>query len=371
MKLVTSSLALLAVLSGCKSDTEAPVASTLTIAFEGPLTGDQASNGQDMLRGVRLAVAETNLKGGVLGLQVVLVEADDKADAETGKRAALEVVAGDSVAVIGPYNSAVGLANLETYIAGGVVPVHMTSSDDTTGQGVTVQPKNSQISPVEIAYIEAQAPSGVSMLVDPSAYTQAMADRLEAGLTAQGIVVSSLPIMPGATDYAAQVAEALTGSPGVVYVSTYFPEGALIAVALAAEAAGGNSTTCFMGLANQDPAFITASGLATAQTCVFSGVPTPQQFPSASDYLAAYTTAFATSPGTWGTFTYDSANVLFAAMEKAGSTDYEAVLDQLKNTSAFPGATGPITIDPMTGSRVDVPVKILKVGTTGLFEVVP
>jgi branched-chain amino acid transport system substrate-binding protein len=106
MKLVTSSLALLAVLSGCKSDTEAPVASTLTIAFEGPLTGDQASNGQDMLRGVRLAVAETNLKGGVLGLQVVLVEADDKADAETGKRAALEVVAGDSVAVIGPYNSA-------------------------------------------------------------------------------------------------------------------------------------------------------------------------------------------------------------------------------------------------------------------------
>lgn len=154
-------------------------------------------------------------------------------------------------------------------------------------------------------------------------------------------------------------------------MSTYFPEGALIAGALAAEAADGNSTTCFMGLANQDPAFITASGLATAQTCVFSGVPTPQQFPSASDYLAAYTTAFATSPGTWGTFTYDSANVLFAAMEKAGSTDYEAVLDQLKNTSAFPGATGPITIDPMTGSRVDVPVKVLKVGTRGLFEVVP
>ncbi|MSP73831.1 MAG: branched-chain amino acid ABC transporter substrate-binding protein, partial [Myxococcales bacterium] len=56
MKLVTSSLALLAVLSSCESDPEAPVASTLTIAFEGPLTGDQASNGQDMLRGVRLAV---------------------------------------------------------------------------------------------------------------------------------------------------------------------------------------------------------------------------------------------------------------------------------------------------------------------------
>ena len=56
MKLVTSSLALLAVLSSCESDPEAPVASTLTIAFEGPLTGDQASNGQDMFRGVRLAV---------------------------------------------------------------------------------------------------------------------------------------------------------------------------------------------------------------------------------------------------------------------------------------------------------------------------
>jgi ABC-type branched-subunit amino acid transport system substrate-binding protein len=43
----------------------APLASATTqgsilLAFEGPLTGDQASNGNDMLRGTKLAVREIN-----------------------------------------------------------------------------------------------------------------------------------------------------------------------------------------------------------------------------------------------------------------------------------------------------------------------
>ena len=343
----------------------------IKVALEGPLTGEQASNGLDMLRGVQLAVSEVNSRGGVLGRRVKLIEADDRADPELAERVARSVYDQGAVAVIGPYNSSVGLQNLPLYTSLKVVPFHLTSTDETTGLGLTIQPKNSQISPTEVGYIAALKPATVVMLIDPSAYTQSMADRLEAGLAAQGIIVARILIQTGQPDYSAAVRGALDLAPQVVYSSTYFPEGALIARALAAEARLGRDAACFMGMANQDPAFVAAAGIADSQRCVFSGVPSPEQFPSAAGYVAAYRNEFpGATPGIWGTFTYDSATMLFAAMEQAGTTDYESVLAALRATVDYPGATGPITIDPATGNRTNVPVRILAVTPAGGFAVV-
>ncbi len=343
-------------------------ANSISIAAEGPLTGDQASNGQDMLNGVQLAADQINAQGGVLGKQINVIPVDDQADPATGKIVAQQTVdQGDAVAVIGPYNSAVGIENLSIYKTGRMAIVRMTSDDKTAGDGITVQPMNSQISPVEINYISGLAPAKVSMLVDPSAYTQSMATRLKDGLTKQGVNVTSIAITPGGTDYTTQVQLALTNNPEVVYSSTYFPEGGLIAKALAA--ATGNTAQCFMGLANQDPGFMKLSGLADAQKCVFSGVPSPDHFSGAATYSTDYQAAFGKAPGTWGTFTYDSANVLFAAIKKAGSADPAAIQNALNATSGFKGITGTITVEPGTGNRQDPPVKILKVQSNTSFVV--
>lgn len=344
----------------------------IVIAVEAPLSGPQASNGQDMLRGVQLAVEEANRAGGVLGLPVMLVPADDQADANRALAVAARVKADGAVAVIGPYNSSVGLVNLPQYTRDRIVPVHLTSSDDTTGQGITLQPKNSQISPPEIAYIAALQPTTVALLVDPSAYTSSMAQRMEAGLIARGITAVRLAVTPGRTDYSDVVRQALDVQPQVVYVSTYFPEGGLIAKALAAEASGGRDAACFMGLANQDAGFVAAAGIADSRRCVFSGVPEPDQLPSATAYAAAYRARFGgTTPGVWGTFTYDSTKLLFQAMTQARTTSFEAVLGQLRATTNYPGATGPVTIDPVTGNRPNVPVRILGVDADGNFVVLP
>ena len=52
------------------SSTASPAASRasapVTIAIEAPLSGPQASNGRDMLRGVQLAVMQANAHGGVI-----------------------------------------------------------------------------------------------------------------------------------------------------------------------------------------------------------------------------------------------------------------------------------------------------------------
>jgi branched-chain amino acid transport system substrate-binding protein len=363
--------ATLLALAACRDDRPEVVSPPLRIAVEAPLSGEQASNGQDMLRGVMLAVDEANARGGVLGRRVEIIEADDKADPAGAAALAGLVADAGAVAVIGPYNSAVGLQNLPVYEARRVVAVHLTSSDATAGYGITVQPKNSQISPVEIDWIAARSPRRVVALVDPSAYTQSMADRLATGLAARGISVTLLPAPPGAAEYSALVATALALQPDLIYVSTYFPEGALIARALAAEAAAGRDMACFMGLANQDPAFVRAAGVADSQRCVFSGVPLPMQFPEAADYVAAYRRSYpGLEPGTWGTFTYDSAKLLFNAIERVGSAEPVALLAALRATTGFPGATGPITLEPATGNRSNVPVRILRVDASGQFVVV-
>src|SRR5437870_4427062 len=100
-----------------------------------------------------LTVREANAGNGVLGRRVKIVRADDKGDRANAKRVARRVIKDKVAAVIGPYNSSVGIVNLPIYLRNRVVPVHLTSSDDTRGEGITIQPKNSQIAPIEDAYV--------------------------------------------------------------------------------------------------------------------------------------------------------------------------------------------------------------------------
>ncbi len=344
----------------------------IVIAVEAPLSGPQAANGKDMLRGVRLAARQANANGGVLGRQVEVVPVDDKANPDLARASVQKAAKAGAVAVIGPYNSSVGVANLPLYLDRRIVPVHMTSSNDTDGQGVTVQPKNDQISPVEFAFVKASSAASVAMLVDPSLYTQEMADRLTDDLLADGVAVRQIPIIEGQADYTAEVSDALASDPDLIYVSTYFPEGTKIAVALEAASAGSaTDPTCLMGLANVDPGFIAQTSLTQAQRCSFSGIPTAAQMPGAraAKFVKEYRSAFDKEPGVWGIFTYDSANVLFAAIEQAGSTAFAPVLKNVQKTKDFAGATGTITIDPLTGNRRVVPVYILTVDNRNNFIV--
>ena len=160
--------------------------------------------------------------------------------------------------------------------------------------------------------------------------------------------------------------DALKSNPDLVYVSTYFPAGIQIAKALTAS---GSSPRCLMGLANVDNGFVAKATLAEAQRCVFSGVPAATEMPSAKTYVRQYGATFSKTPGVWGSFTYDSARILFAAIDRAKSYGFAAVERQLRATKSYRGATGTITIDPKTGYRTNVPVSILQVDNRKQFVI--
>jgi branched-chain amino acid transport system substrate-binding protein len=373
-------VALLVALAVCASlvipTASARVLPPLVIAVEGPQSGEQASNGRDQLRGVRLAVRQLDAHGGLWdGRKVVVYAADDKGAAAGAKAVARRVIAKGIHFLIGPYNSSVGIANLGLYRHNHVLPLWMTSRDETAGFGATVQPMNTQIAPNAARYMKRIGSKHVAILVDDTAngaFTRGVAEQLRSALRRQGATVTWTSIeettTPGLPSnyYAQQVDKALSTNPDLVYVSTYFPEGIQIAKALTA---ASSKPRCVMGLANVDNGFLAKTTLAQAQRCVFNGVPAATEFPSARAYVRRYRRMFHKQPGVWGAFTYDSARILFSAINRAKSYRLGAVERKLRRTKKFRGATGPITIKPKNGYRTNVPVSILRVNNHKRFVI--
>lgn len=368
------SLAVVATGSGVATGSAAPA--PLVIAVEGPQSGAQASNGLDQLRGVRLAARQLNAQGGLWdGRKVVIYAADDKADSGSAKAVARRVIAKGIHFLIGPYNSSVGIANLGLYRRNHVLPLWMTSRPETAGFGATVQPMNTQIAPNAARYLKRIGSKHVALLVDDTpngAFTKGVAKQLQSELLRAGATVTWTPVQETTTPglpgnyYQQQVAQALSTNPDLVYVSTYFPEGIEIAKALTS---AGSNPRCVMGLANVDNGFLAATTLAQDQRCVFNGVPAATEMPSARTYVRQYRRMFHKQPGVWGSFTYDSAQILFAAINRAKSYALRAVEGQLRRTKDFHGATGAITINPNNGYRTNVPVGILRVNDQKRFVI--
>jgi branched-chain amino acid transport system substrate-binding protein len=364
-----ASVALAVVATACSGSGSGPELS-VKIALEGPITGSQASNGVDMLRGAKLAVQEANASGGVLGRKIELISADDRADPAVGKQVAARMVASRVFAVVGPYNSGVGVQNLPIYVKAGVIPIHLTSNSATNGEGFTVQPKDYQVAPVEAkAIVDLYKARRVAIVYDPSTYTAGLAAQVRSALERAGVdVVAYERVDPATHTYLDLVNGIKSMGPDLLYASTYFPEGAVLAKEIQQVQMKG---TCLMGLANQDPGFVTEAGIPAAKTCVSSGVPSAELFHGATQYVNHYRAQFGADPGTWGSFTYDSVKLLFEAVRRAGSWDAPQVRSELSRTKDYQGITGSITIDPATGNREQVPVVLLDVNEAGRYVIDP
>ena len=365
-------MALTAVLIGTPIAEAAPSKPTLMpglIAVEGPMTGEQASTGIDMANGAALAVNQVNATGGIDGVQLRLLKLDDKANASGGLSAARKALASGAFAVIGPFNSSVGVTNLRIYKKAGLPIVRLTSSVKTEGFGVTTQPMDSQVAPVEIQEItkvlHAQRPA---MVYDTSTYTAGIAQQVKAGLAKIGDpVVAFVPVVSGQKSYTAQLRKVASAHPDLLYIAAYGTDGGKIAKEASTMAGTGR---CFVDLAAQGSAFVAAAGQTVAATCVASGVPSAQQFTGASQYVSAYQSSFHATPGTWGTYTYDSVQILADALKQA-DWHQKAVITALDHITAYQGITGPITIASSTGNRVQSTVVILDVDSAGNYVIDP
>lgn len=352
--------------AGCAPE---PTPEVLRIGLEGPLTGDQAPTGQGMLNGAILAADELNANGGVLGKQVEIVPIDDAADPQTGVQAAKAALENGLDAVVGPYNSGVGIETLAMYEDAGLVPIRLTSNSKTNSLGYTLQPMDYQIAPIAAAGLTTWlGASSVAILFDETAeYTASIAETLKGELEASGASVPVFTaITPGTTDITEAVVQAAQSGAQVIYGATYFPEGALIAQAVNTQ---GIALPCVLDYGSNDPGYIENAGsVKVAQSCSVVGVPSPQDFADGPAFVERYQEAFGVAPGTWSPYTYDSVMLIAEAIENAGGTDADGLRSFLDSVQDWMGVTGSVTLDSENGNREPATVVFLNVSDEGEFR---
>jgi ABC-type branched-subunit amino acid transport system substrate-binding protein len=323
-----------------------------------------------MFQGAELAVNQVNAAGGVGGVKLRLLRGDDAANASTGVTTANQMVAQHAFAVVGPFNSSVGVKNLPIYRSAGVSILRLTSAGTTQGFGVTTQPMDVQVAPVEVNEItQVLHANRVAIIYDTSTYTSGIASSVRDMLAAGGHpAVSFQSITESQSDFSAVLSAAAAGHPDLLYIAAYGTEAGQVARQASQSNVGG---TCFVDLAAQGPDFVSAATTPVAQRCINSGVPSAQQFAGAGQYVSAYQAAYHTAPGTWGTFTYDSINLLAQAVRSAGGWNEATVQSRLDHTTNYQGITGTITIEPPTGNRANSPVVILNIDASGNYLINP
>jgi len=111
MKYLPILIALLLTVTACTKKES----NVIKVGAAGPFTGELEFFGQDQLNGVKLAVADWNAKGGVLGKKIVIVEGDDGHDPKKAVTVANKLVKQGVVGVIGHLNSGSSLVTAEIY----------------------------------------------------------------------------------------------------------------------------------------------------------------------------------------------------------------------------------------------------------------
>jgi branched-chain amino acid transport system substrate-binding protein len=272
-------------------------------------------------------------------------------------------------AVVGPYNSGVGLATLPIYIDAGLVPMRLTSADNTAGLGFTLQPMTSQIAPTAGAAISDWLKAGsVAIIYDASAdYTNQAAVALQTDLQGRGVAVSAfIPITPGQANYDDALAQASATNPAVTYLATYYPEAAVLATGLAA---ANSASTCVADYSAFDNGFISNAGVDVARRCDVLGVPAPGDFSDSEARVASFQDAFDAPPNVWSPYTYDSVLLLADAITRVGSAEADVLTPVLEVTEGWSGWTGPVAFETPSGNRVPSQVAVLEVGADGAFTV--
>ena len=188
-----------------------------------------------MLNGAELAADQLNADGGLLGKEVEIVPIDDGGDAEIGVPAVQDAIEEGLDGVVGPYNSGVGVETLPLYQGAGLVPIRLTSDNDTEGFGFTLQPMASQIAPVTAeALTDFIGASKVAITYDNAEeYTEGIAREVRNQLEGRDVEVTAFQqLQPGQEDYTGVVNKLAAGNPDAIYAAVYFPEGARIATAI-------------------------------------------------------------------------------------------------------------------------------------------
>ena len=315
---------------------------TYVLAYQGPLSGDNAAIGENEANGVKLAVKLANEKGD-LPFVLEYVGQDDQGSPEGGPPAAQKSIDDEKVmAVVGPAFSGASKASGPLFKEARLAAVSPSATNpDLTKQGFdtffrVVPPDDAQGAEAANYISKVLKAKKVYSLNDKSEYGVGLAGVLDATLKANGtaIVQEGVPVTK---DYSTVAQKVKNSGADAIFYSGYFPELALLTKALKA---AGFSGTILSGDGSNDDEFIKQATAATAEgVYLFCPCGDANVDPNAKDFAAAYQAEFNKPAGAYSPESFDAANAIIAAMKSVGAElDREKVLAAIR-TVDYKGIT--------------------------------
>jgi branched-chain amino acid transport system substrate-binding protein len=365
------------ILAGCAKTEEE--AETIQIGLQAPLTGDFAAEGQWAKQSVEVAAELINQKGGVLGKNVEIVVVDDASNPKDSALAAQKVIAQGLKEVIASYGSSVTAPAADLYDANKVVSVgygctavrltmdkqrpyfFRTAGRDDTQSEFFVKFVTEVLKAKRIAIMHDNQDYGKGVADDAVKFMQPFIDSGEIE------IVYFDAITPGESDYSAVVSQIKELNPDVWFFTAYYSEAAL----LLKQAREAGVTTTFVGNNSVPiPEFEKIAGVDVINGSFHLNEPMPQflAYPEAKEFMDAYQAKYDELPGSiWAVYAADALNALVAAIEKAGSTDPDAVASAMRTMTDAKGITGPLMFTER-GDRKDIPYYAYMYNAEGVLE---
>ena len=131
MKLNNWALVAIVSVAAIGQQNNSDAADDLVIAVAGPITGQYAVFGEQMLRGAEMAVADINAAGGVLGRKLVLEVGDDACEAKQAVAVANQMANKGISFMAGHFCSSTSIPASEVYYEEGILQISPASTNPT------------------------------------------------------------------------------------------------------------------------------------------------------------------------------------------------------------------------------------------------
>ena len=303
-------------------------AKKITLAFQGPLTGEEAQIGQDELAGMEYAVKQFNAKN--KGKYVVsIVKADDQGAPDQAAKVAPGIASNAKIiGLVGAAYSGATIASLPFYkqrnlpmISPSATRVSITDPKAEGGamgfpvfHRVVVTDKVQGPSLFKLAIKGVTGPKAF-IVDDQSAYGVGLVDYMKPGIPA-GQAVGFDSVSDKTTDWSATISKVKTSGANVVIYTGYFPQAAPFFKQL--------RDSGYTGILAGGDGVLSSSLLTLAPASVLEGVRLTAGTVPLSEISAKMEADFkksmGKSSGTYAAETIDATNVLLSCVAKGVST---------------------------------------------------
>ena len=337
-------------IGGCGKSGEMTKPETIKIGGMVPLTGALAIYGVTTTNGAELAVKEINENGGILGKKIEYIMLDTKGDSTEAVMAYNKLVDEKVAGIIGEITSKPTLAVAEVAVQDNMPLITPTGTQvDITEAGPNVfrvcftNPYQGKV--LAITSKERLGADTVAVMLNNSSdysdgITKAFIEESEKlGMKVMGVEGYS----DRDKDFRPQLTKLAAMNPDVVLIPEYYEQAALIAT----QAREVGVKSIFVGSDGWDGIAKTLdkSSYSAIENSYFTNhFSMEDQSEKIQNFLKDYRETYKEDPSAFSALGYDAIYMMKSAIEKAGTTDKQKVVDALKGIE-YDGITGYLTFD--------------------------